>query len=98
MVESMRTMSKPARMSGVATARIPNGAVASELAKEGKKKTIFFDDAVLLGMSTMLLIGSLTVQEALLVRWASGKCQYFVTTRPSCPDYASSPASDGGIE
>jgi hypothetical protein len=27
----------------VATARIPSGAVASELAKEGKKKTIFLD-------------------------------------------------------
>jgi len=27
----------------VATARIPRGAVASVLAKEGKKNTIFFD-------------------------------------------------------
>jgi hypothetical protein len=27
----------------VATARIPSGAVASELANEGKKKTIFLD-------------------------------------------------------
>ena len=34
---------KPARSSGVATARIPKGAVASELAKEGKKKTTFLD-------------------------------------------------------
>jgi hypothetical protein len=42
-VESINTTSKPARFSGVATARIPNGAVASELAKDGKKKTIFFD-------------------------------------------------------
>jgi hypothetical protein len=30
-------------MSGVATARIPSGAVASVLAKDGKKKTTFFD-------------------------------------------------------
>jgi hypothetical protein len=28
----------------VATARIPSGAVASELANDGKKKTIFFDE------------------------------------------------------
>jgi hypothetical protein len=31
------------RSRGEATARIPSGAVASELAKEGKKKTIFLD-------------------------------------------------------
>jgi hypothetical protein len=43
-------MSKPARMSGVATARIPRGAVASELAKEGKKKTIFLDETEFLGI------------------------------------------------
>lgn len=30
-------------MSGVATANIPSGAVASELAKDGKKKTILRD-------------------------------------------------------
>jgi hypothetical protein len=29
----------------VATAKIPRGAVASELAKDGKKKTIFLDIA-----------------------------------------------------
>jgi hypothetical protein len=43
MVESIRTTWYPARISGVATARIPSGAVASELAKEGKKKTILRD-------------------------------------------------------
>jgi hypothetical protein len=43
MVESTKTISKPARSSGVATARMPRGAVASELAKDGKKKTIFLD-------------------------------------------------------
>jgi hypothetical protein len=43
MVESINTTSYPARFSGVATARMPSGAVASELANEGKKKTIFFD-------------------------------------------------------
>ena len=43
MVESTRTTSNPARFNGVATARIPSGAVASELANEGKKKTIFLD-------------------------------------------------------
>jgi hypothetical protein len=43
MVESMRQISYPARSKGVATARMPNGAVASELAKDGKKKTIFRD-------------------------------------------------------
>jgi hypothetical protein len=43
MVESIRTISKPERISGVATARMPSGAVASELAKDGKKKTTFFD-------------------------------------------------------
>jgi hypothetical protein len=43
MVESMRTIWYPARINGVATAKIPNGAVASELAKDGKKKTILRD-------------------------------------------------------
>src|SRR5579859_3187606 len=43
MVESMRQISNPARSNGVATARIPKGAVASELAKDGKKKTILRD-------------------------------------------------------
>jgi hypothetical protein len=42
-VESISRTEYPARMSGVATARIPSGAVASVLAKEGKKKTTFFD-------------------------------------------------------
>jgi hypothetical protein len=42
-VESISVTEKPARRSGVATARIPRGAVASELAKEGKKKTTFLD-------------------------------------------------------
>ena len=37
MVESISTTSYPARSSGVATARIPSGAVASVLANEGKK-------------------------------------------------------------
>jgi hypothetical protein len=37
-------------MSGVATARMPRGAVASELAKDGKKKTIFLDVAEFLYM------------------------------------------------
>jgi hypothetical protein len=36
-------MEYPARSNGVATASKPRGAVASLLAKEGKKKTIFFD-------------------------------------------------------
>jgi hypothetical protein len=44
MVESIRTTSKPARFNGVATARMPRGAVASELANDGKKKTIFLDE------------------------------------------------------
>ena len=39
----MRQISNPARSSGVATARIPRGAVASELANDGKKKTILRD-------------------------------------------------------
>src|ERR1700741_5069097 len=43
MVESMRQISNPARSNGVATARIPKGAVASELANDGKKKTILRD-------------------------------------------------------
>src|ERR1700760_1633890 len=43
MVESIKHTSKPALIKGVATARIPRGAVASELAKDGKKKTIFLD-------------------------------------------------------
>src|SRR5882762_8241651 len=43
MVESMRQISNPARSNGVATAKIPKGAVASELAKDGKKKTILRD-------------------------------------------------------
>jgi hypothetical protein len=41
----MRTISKPARFKSVDTARIPSGAVASELANDGKKKTIFFDES-----------------------------------------------------
>jgi hypothetical protein len=43
MVESIRTISYPARRSGVETARIPSGAVASALVNEGKKKTIFLE-------------------------------------------------------
>src|ERR1700677_895169 len=43
MVESIRQISYPARSRGVATARMPNGAVASELAKDGKKNTILRD-------------------------------------------------------
>src|ERR1700677_1557926 len=43
MVESMRQISNPARSKGVATAKIPKGAVASELANDGKKKTILRD-------------------------------------------------------
>jgi hypothetical protein len=39
----MRTIWYPARIKGVATANIPSGAVASELAKDGKKKTILRD-------------------------------------------------------
>ena len=39
----MRQISNPARSSGVATAKIPKGAVASELANDGKKKTILRD-------------------------------------------------------
>jgi len=42
-VESIRHTSYPARSKGVATARMPKGAVASELAKDGKKKTILRD-------------------------------------------------------
>src|SRR5579871_137132 len=42
MVESISLISYPARRSGVDTARMPNGAVASWLEKAGKKKTIFF--------------------------------------------------------
>jgi hypothetical protein len=45
-VESMRTSLYPALSSGVATARMPSGAVASLLANDGKKKTTFFDIAV----------------------------------------------------
>jgi hypothetical protein len=43
LVESMRHIWYPARSNGVATARMPRGAVASELAKDGKKKTILRD-------------------------------------------------------
>jgi hypothetical protein len=43
MVESIIQTSKPARSSGVATARIPRGAVASVLEKAGKKKTTFLE-------------------------------------------------------
>ena len=39
----MRQISNPARSNGVATAKIPKGAVASELANDGKKKTILRD-------------------------------------------------------
>jgi hypothetical protein len=39
----MRQISNPARSKGVATARMPKGAVASLLANDGKKKTILRD-------------------------------------------------------
>jgi hypothetical protein len=42
-VESISLTSYPARNSGVAIARMPSGAVASVLAKAGKKKTIFLE-------------------------------------------------------
>ena len=45
-VESMMRTSYPARRSGVDTARIPKGAVASRLENAGKKKTIFFLPAI----------------------------------------------------
>lgn len=71
-------MSNPARMSGVATARMPRGAVASELAKEGKKKTIFLDEAEFLGMLTRLLLVILPLLLGDGVTWASENCQDFV--------------------
>src|ERR1700756_1223493 len=43
MVESMIRTTYPARNSGVASARIAKGAVASVLENAGKKKTTFFD-------------------------------------------------------
>src|SRR5271154_3284315 len=43
MVESISRMEYPARSNGVATASKPRGAVASLLAKDGKKKTTFLD-------------------------------------------------------
>src|SRR5580658_378118 len=43
MVESIMRTSYPARSSGVATARMPKGAVASVLVNAGKKKTTFLD-------------------------------------------------------
>src|SRR6266851_7654100 len=43
MVESMILISYPAFNRGVEIAKIPNGAVASMLEKEGTKKTIFFE-------------------------------------------------------
>jgi hypothetical protein len=42
MVESISLTWYPARNSGVATARMPSGAVASVLANDGKKKTTLF--------------------------------------------------------
>src|ERR1017187_747147 len=46
MVESTIVTWYPARRSGVDTARMPNGAVASWLEKAGKKKTTFFLGAI----------------------------------------------------
>jgi hypothetical protein len=43
MVESIRRTWYPARSNGVASDRIPSGAVASVLENAGKKKTTFFD-------------------------------------------------------
>jgi len=45
-VESISFIEYPLRNSGVATASIPNGAVASELANDGKKNTTFLDIAL----------------------------------------------------
>jgi hypothetical protein len=56
MVESISTISKPARIRGVATARIPSGAVASELENDGKKNTIFFDVRTLCPSPVVALI------------------------------------------
>jgi hypothetical protein len=57
-VESMRAIWYPARISGVATAKTPSGAVASELAKEGKKKTTFLEAEVDLGIGRSSLMCS----------------------------------------
>jgi hypothetical protein len=54
----MRTIWYPARISGVATAKTPSGAVASELAKEGKKKTTFLEAEVDLGIGHSQLMCS----------------------------------------
>src|SRR5260370_33572837 len=43
MVESMLLILYPAFKRGVEIAKMPNGAVASMLEKEGTKKTIFFE-------------------------------------------------------
>jgi hypothetical protein len=60
-VESMSFTEKPARKSGVATARIPRGAVASELAKEGKKKTTFLDIDFVPGPQPHLTGGNVSI-------------------------------------
>src|ERR1700712_4147716 len=54
----MRAIWYPARISGVATAKTPSGAVASELAKEGKKKTTFLEAEVDLGIGRSSLMCS----------------------------------------
>jgi hypothetical protein len=61
----MRTTSYPARIRGVATARIPRGAVASELAKEGKKNTTFFEEEGVLIES----LATLSVFKGYELRW-----------------------------
>jgi hypothetical protein len=57
---------------------MPRGAVASELAKEGKKKTIFLDETEFLGMLTRLLLVILPFLSGDGVTWASENCQDFV--------------------
>jgi hypothetical protein len=72
MVESMRQISISGPLKGVATARMPKGAVASELANDGKKKTILrdLDNAF-----------SLLKEEQYLFKRSqlSHDCQHFVT-------------------
>jgi hypothetical protein len=71
----------------VATAKIPSGAVASELANDGKKNTTFFEEQVDLGIGYSHHPCQTNIFTALLgfVRILSRCCHRFVAAAHSCP-------------
>src|ERR1700731_4254940 len=78
-VESTSFTEYPLRRSGVATARMPSGAVASELAKEGKKKTTFLD----IGLVSRLQLKRYARASAGIVTVMSHGCHFLFRIEPN---------------